>query len=140
MRSTRPKVLHPIGGQPMLAHVLRAAQENGGQIALVVGPGHEAAVAAAKALMPEVEVYVQQERRGTAHAVLAARAALARGAEDILIVFADTPLVTAPTLARSLPGRGRIMHAGFPEPGGPPGVAAARLSRTPGEGRGYRPR
>ena len=50
--------------------------------------------------MPEVEVYVQQERRGTAHAVLAARAALARGAEDILIVFADTPLVTAPTLAR----------------------------------------
>ena len=48
MRSSRPKVLHPIGGQPMLAHVLRAAQENGGQVALVVGPRHEAAVAAAR--------------------------------------------------------------------------------------------
>jgi bifunctional UDP-N-acetylglucosamine pyrophosphorylase/glucosamine-1-phosphate N-acetyltransferase len=66
----------------------------------VVGPGHEATVSAAKALMPAAEIYVQEERRGTAHAVLAARPALARGADDILIVFADTPLITAPTLAR----------------------------------------
>ena len=50
--------------------------------------------------MPAAEIYVQEERRGTAHAVLAARPALARGADDILIVFADTPLITAPTLAR----------------------------------------
>ena len=100
MRNSRPKVLHAIGGQPLLAHVLGAARANGGDVAVVVGPGHEATVAAAKALMPAAEIYVQEERRGTAHAVLAARPALARGADDILIVFADTPLITAPTLAR----------------------------------------
>ena len=100
MRNSRPKVLHAIGGQPLLAHVLGAARANGGDVAVVVGPGHEATVSAAKALMPAAEIYVQEERRGTAHAVLAARPALARGADDILIVFADTPLITAPTLAR----------------------------------------
>src|SRR5262249_10940512 len=49
---------------------------------------------------PQAEVFLQSERRGTAHAVLAARTALARGADDILVVFADTPLVGPRTLAR----------------------------------------
>jgi bifunctional UDP-N-acetylglucosamine pyrophosphorylase / glucosamine-1-phosphate N-acetyltransferase len=43
---------------------------------------------------------VQHERRGTAHAVLAAKAALVRGADDVLVAFADTPLITPRTLAR----------------------------------------
>jgi bifunctional UDP-N-acetylglucosamine pyrophosphorylase / glucosamine-1-phosphate N-acetyltransferase len=100
MRSSRPKVLHTIGGRSLIAHVLFAVGTAGGQTAVVVGPGQEAVVKAAKALMPGAEFYVQRERRGTAHAVLAAKAALARGADDVVVAFADTPLITPQTIAR----------------------------------------
>jgi len=100
MRSSRPKVLHAVGGKSLIAHALAVAAEAGGTVAVVVGPSHEAVVRAARAVMPAAEIFVQTERRGTAHAVLAARAALARSADDVLVAFADTPLITAPTLAR----------------------------------------
>jgi bifunctional UDP-N-acetylglucosamine pyrophosphorylase/glucosamine-1-phosphate N-acetyltransferase len=104
MRSSRPKVLHAIGGETLIAHVLAAAaaanRNGGGTVAVVVGPGQDAVVAAAIAVMPGAEFYVQHERRGTAHAVLAAKAALSRGADDVLVAFADTPLITPQTLAR----------------------------------------
>jgi bifunctional UDP-N-acetylglucosamine pyrophosphorylase/glucosamine-1-phosphate N-acetyltransferase len=100
MRSSRPKVLHAIGGRSLIAHVLFAVATTGGQTAVVVGPGQEAVVKTAKALMPGAEFYVQRERRGTAHAVLAAKAALARGADDVVVAFADTPLITPQTIAR----------------------------------------
>jgi len=104
MRASRPKVLHAIGGRSLIAHVLAAVGAAGGAQAVVVGPGQgadqQALVAAVKAAMPSAELFVQGERRGTAHAVLAARPALARGADDVLVVFADTPLVTPQTLAR----------------------------------------
>src|SRR5712671_3485585 len=104
MRASRPKVLHAIGGRSLIAHVLAAAGSAGGAQAVVVGPSQgahqEGVVAAVKVAMPGAELFVQSERRGTAHAVLAAKPALARGADDILIVFADTPLITPRTLAR----------------------------------------
>jgi bifunctional UDP-N-acetylglucosamine pyrophosphorylase/glucosamine-1-phosphate N-acetyltransferase len=100
MRAARPKVLHAIGGRSLIAHVLAVAGAAGGKQAVVVGPGQEAVVAAVKAAMPGAELFEQKERRGTAHAVLAAKPALARGADDVLIVFADTPLITEGTLAR----------------------------------------
>ena len=43
---------------------------------------------------------MQTERRGTAHAVLAAKAAIARGADDILVMFGDTPLIRPQTLGK----------------------------------------
>ncbi len=100
MRSSRPKVLHAIGGRSLIAHVLGAAGEIGGALAVVVGPGQDEVRRAVSLAMPAAELFTQQERRGTAHAVLAARAALERGFDDLLIVFADTPLITASTLAR----------------------------------------
>jgi len=100
MRASRPKVLHAIGGFPLIAHVLAAVRETDGRAAVVVGPGQDKVAAAAKAALPGADIFVQAERRGTAHAVLAARAALAAGADDILVVFADTPLVRPQTLAR----------------------------------------
>ncbi len=101
MRSSRPKVLHAIGGRTLIAHVLVAVGTTDGRTAVVVGPGQEAVVKAVKALVPDAEFYVQQERRGgTAHAVLAAKAALARGAQDVVVAFADTPLITPQTIAR----------------------------------------
>ena len=99
MRSTLPKVLHAVGGRSLLAHVLTTAVDAGGaEIAVVVGPGHDAVRKAARAIAPRAQIFEQRERRGTAHAVLAAREALAAGADDVLVMFGDTPLVTAETL------------------------------------------
>lgn len=100
MGSSRPKVLHAIAGRSLIGHVLCAVGATGAEIAVVVGSGQDAVVEAVKALMPGVEFYIQHERRGTAHAVLAAKAALARGADDVVVVFADTPLITPQTIAR----------------------------------------
>ena len=100
MRSSRPKVLHAVGGRPLIAHVLGAVAETASDVAVVVGPGQDRVSAAVRTALPEAAIFVQAERRGTAHAVLAARAALLKPADDLLIVFADTPLVRPPTLAR----------------------------------------
>jgi bifunctional UDP-N-acetylglucosamine pyrophosphorylase/glucosamine-1-phosphate N-acetyltransferase len=101
MKSALPKVLHPVAGRPMLAHVLAAcAQAGADALAVVVGPGRDDVARAARAIAPDIGVYVQTERLGTAHATLAAAEAIARGYDDLLIVFGDTPLLTAETLAR----------------------------------------
>ena len=101
MRSSMPKVLHPVAGQSLLAHVLGAAPNGAGAaLAVVVGPGQEAVEQETKRLRPEAATFVQRERLGTAHAVLAAREAIRRGASDLLVVFGDTPLISAATLKR----------------------------------------
>jgi bifunctional UDP-N-acetylglucosamine pyrophosphorylase / glucosamine-1-phosphate N-acetyltransferase len=101
MRSSLPKVLHAIAGRSLLAHVLRAVAESKvSATAVVVGPDQEAVAAEAERVVPGAQCYVQRERRGTAHAVLAARPALERKAQDILIVYGDTPLIRAETLNR----------------------------------------
>jgi bifunctional UDP-N-acetylglucosamine pyrophosphorylase / glucosamine-1-phosphate N-acetyltransferase len=100
MRSARPKVLHELAGRSMLAHVLSSLVEAGAaRTVVVVGPNHDAVVAEAKTIVRDAEIEVQHERLGTAHAVLAARAAIARGYDDLLVVFADTPLVRPETFA-----------------------------------------
>jgi bifunctional UDP-N-acetylglucosamine pyrophosphorylase / glucosamine-1-phosphate N-acetyltransferase len=83
-----------------VAHVMAAVRETAGAAAVVIGPGQDKVAAAVAAAMPAAKIFVQAERRGTAHAVLAARDAIALGADDILVVFADTPLVQPRTLAR----------------------------------------
>lgn len=96
MRSSRPKVLHEIAGRSLLAHVLAAIAEAGiDRTALVIGPGRDD-VAAVAAGAPS---FVQEERRGTAHAVLAAQAAIAAGCGTLLVAFADTPLLRPQTFA-----------------------------------------
>jgi bifunctional UDP-N-acetylglucosamine pyrophosphorylase/glucosamine-1-phosphate N-acetyltransferase len=99
MRSGLPKALHTIGGRTLLAHVLGTAMRaGGGEIAVVVGPDHDAVAREARARASKAKIFEQKQRRGTAHAVLAARKAIARGADDILVMFSDTPLVRAETL------------------------------------------
>jgi len=101
MRSSRPKVLHEVAGRSLLAHVLSAVKGAGVRAAaVVVGPDSEAVAEEAKRILPAAQTFVQRERRGTAHAVLAAREALKGGAEDILVIFADTPLISAETLKK----------------------------------------
>src|SRR6202158_2969313 len=101
MRSSIPKVLHRVPGQSLLAHVLGAAPKGAGAaMAVVIGPDHEAVAEEARRVRPDAVTFVQRERLGTAHAVLAARDAIARGADDLLVVFGDTPLISAATFER----------------------------------------
>ena len=101
MQSAMPKVLHPVAGQSLLAHVLDAAPKGAGAwLAVVIGPDHRAVAEEVKRLRPDATTFIQRERLGTAHAVLAARDAIARGADDLLVVFGDTPLISAGTFAR----------------------------------------
>ena len=94
MRSATAKALHALGGRSLLAHVLDATLRAGASnIAVVVGPDHEAVADEARRIAPKAGVFIQGERRGTAHAVLSAKKAIARGVDDVLVVFADTPLV-----------------------------------------------
>lgn len=100
MKSATPKVLHQIAGLPMLAHVVKAAEAAGaGDIALVIGHGADAVRKSAAAFASKADIFVQEQRLGTAHAVLAAREAIARGYDDILVMFGDTPLLDPADLA-----------------------------------------
>ncbi|MFD1704993.1 bifunctional UDP-N-acetylglucosamine diphosphorylase/glucosamine-1-phosphate N-acetyltransferase GlmU [Methylopila henanensis] len=101
MRSGVPKVLHKAAGRSLVGHVLATALVAGSDaLAVVVGPGREDVAEEVAALAPEARVFVQTERLGTAHAVLAAREALAGGFDDVLVVYGDTPLVRSETLSR----------------------------------------
>ncbi|MBC7578052.1 MAG: bifunctional UDP-N-acetylglucosamine diphosphorylase/glucosamine-1-phosphate N-acetyltransferase GlmU [Tardiphaga sp.] len=101
MRSSTSKVLHQVAGQSLLAHVLDAAPHGAGtSLAIVVGPDHQPVAEEAKRVRPDVATFVQRERLGTAHAVLAAKAAIAGGADDVLVAFGDTPLISAETFER----------------------------------------
>ncbi|MFZ1920354.1 MAG: bifunctional UDP-N-acetylglucosamine diphosphorylase/glucosamine-1-phosphate N-acetyltransferase GlmU [Xanthobacteraceae bacterium] len=101
MHSARPKVMHAVAGKTLLAHVLEATAKTGvTATAVVIGPGQDAVAAAAKRVTPDAAIFVQRKRRGTAQAVLAARPAIAAGADDILVLYGDTPLIRPQTLSR----------------------------------------
>jgi bifunctional UDP-N-acetylglucosamine pyrophosphorylase/glucosamine-1-phosphate N-acetyltransferase len=117
MHSARPKVLHPIAGRSLLGHVLATVRNAGGtRAAVVVGPAGEAVAAEAQRMLPGSEIYVQADRCGTAHAVLAAKDAIIRKPDDVLVVFGDTPLVRPQTLIRmraALAGGAAVVVLGF---------------------------
>jgi bifunctional UDP-N-acetylglucosamine pyrophosphorylase/glucosamine-1-phosphate N-acetyltransferase len=101
MKSSRPKVLHEVAGRSMLGHVLAAVTRAGAaRIAVVVGPDRDDVSREATRLAPGTLVFVQHERLGTAHAVLSAREALESGADDIIVAYADTPLMRGETFKR----------------------------------------
>jgi bifunctional UDP-N-acetylglucosamine pyrophosphorylase / glucosamine-1-phosphate N-acetyltransferase len=100
MRSARAKVLHQLAGRSMLAHTLSTVLEGAmGDVAVVVASGGDGVAAEALKAAPEAKIAVQRERRGTADAVMAARDHIERGYDDILVVYADIPLIEASTLA-----------------------------------------
>lgn len=100
MKSTRPKVLHEMAGRSLLGHALAAVSAAGADtLVVVIGPDRADVAAEARKLAPQARIVVQAERKGTAHAVLAARESLAEGHDDVLVAFADTPLVRSETFA-----------------------------------------
>src|SRR5688572_2405630 len=99
MKSAVPKVLHRVGGLSLIGHVLTAIRSLGqSRTAFVIGPNMEGVRAEVAKIAPEAEVFVQEQQLGTAHAVLAARTAIARHDGDVLVVFGDTPFITPATL------------------------------------------
>ena len=117
MKSAHPKAMHPLGGRPMLRHLIAAAESRFDRVVVVVGPGMDA-LAALAAPHP---VAVQTDRLGTAHAAL--QAADLFGDGEVAVLYADNPLIRPETLGRLLDRR-RDGDAGLcllamrpPEPG-----------------------
>jgi bifunctional UDP-N-acetylglucosamine pyrophosphorylase/glucosamine-1-phosphate N-acetyltransferase len=125
MRSSLPKVLHPVAGRPMLAHVIAAARDactDVANITVVIGHGAEAVQQA----FPEAQDlhFVRQEPQlGTGHAVMQAVPHL-DDAVPTLVLYGDVPLITAATLRRLLAAAGREV-----------GVLTVRLADPTGYGR-----
>ncbi len=118
MKSSLPKVLHQVAGLPLVSHVVKAVQGTGkSDVALVVGRGADEVRAAVEKNAGPVSAFEQKERLGTAHAVLAAREAIERGYDDLLIVFGDTPLIEAQSLQKKarerLAGDADVVVIGF---------------------------
>ena len=101
MRSTLPKVLHPVGGLPMVGHVMRTALAAGSTaISVVVGPNHGAVEAEVARHGATARIFSQLERLGTGHAVRQAREAFDAAAGNVVVLYADNPLVSKATVAR----------------------------------------
>ena len=99
MRSDTHKVLHPIAGKPMLLHLLDTVDALGPERqVVVVGKGREQVERALGAR--GIASALQAEQNGTAHAVQRAAEALAGFDGPVLILYGDTPFVTAATLQR----------------------------------------
>ena len=95
MKSSKSKVLHAVANRPMIAHVVDAvAKTDIASVALVVGRDAEEVAKAASVGGVAIETYLQKERLGTGHAVLAAKEAIARGYDDIIVTYGDVPLQT----------------------------------------------
>ncbi len=98
LRSSLPKVLHPVAGRPMLDWVLRAA-DSAGAVDTVVVVGHGADQVKETFQDAGVRWVLQQEQRGTGHALAQVESAIERPGV-LLVLSGDVPLVSAETLTR----------------------------------------
>jgi bifunctional UDP-N-acetylglucosamine pyrophosphorylase/glucosamine-1-phosphate N-acetyltransferase len=124
MKSALIKILHPLAGRQMIRHVLLAVQEVGAdRVVCVVGYQREQ-VKDALGGLPSVEFAVQEDQRGTGHALKCASPALEGFDGDVLVVCADTPLLTRETLHevvevhREHGARATLLVAELPDPTG----------------------
>ncbi len=99
MKSARAKVLHEIGGREMIGHVIDAVSElKPARTVVVIGDHAPKAGEFARAIDPEIAVALQSPPKGTAHAVEQAMPALEKFSGAVLVLYADTPLVTPETM------------------------------------------
>src|SRR5262245_45302630 len=99
LKSGRAKVLHAIGGQPLLAHVIQAARQVVSPDHIYVIIGHQAESVRAAVEHLGVKFVLQSEQRGTGHAVMCARPQVQRY-QNILVLSGDVPLIRPETIAR----------------------------------------
>ena len=99
MRSPTPKVLHKVGGRTLLDRAIDAAQALGCERVIVVAGTHSPAVAEhAAQRLGTAAVAIQDPPQGTGHAVLAARAAMVGFDGDVVVTYADCPMLDAATI------------------------------------------
>ena len=133
MRSATPKVLHQIAGRTLIGHVIEAASAcEPHHVVVVVGHGRDAVIAHLAEVAPWALTVVQSEQGGTGHAVRVALTDLAeRGIETesgpVLVLTADTPLLSARTLA--------ALVADHADSGAAATVLTARVADAAGYGR-----
>ncbi|MEI4470552.1 bifunctional UDP-N-acetylglucosamine diphosphorylase/glucosamine-1-phosphate N-acetyltransferase GlmU [Frigidibacter sp. MR17.24] len=114
MNSDRPKVLHPLGGVPMLWHAMAAGDTLFPELTVVVtGHGGPEVEAAAKAHNPEAVCVTQSERLGTGHAVQQAVPALEGFSGRAIVLYGDTPFIAPETLERLAEARADVTVLGF---------------------------
>ena len=102
MKSSRPKVLHPLGGRPIVEHVLRTTDQlKADRTVLVIGHGADE-VRGALGHRPNLEFAVQSPQLGTGHALLQAESHLTDKTGTVLLLYGDVPLLSAGTLQRLL--------------------------------------
>ena len=125
MKSDRPKVLHPIAGRPMILHLLASVAELDPTRVIVVRAPDASGLDEALADAPiTVETVVQEERRGTGHAVLQAEPLLDGFSGDLLVLYGDAPLAGSATMrsllkARTVPPKPSLVVLGMrPEDSG----------------------
>jgi len=100
MKSSLPKVLHPLAGRPLIEHVLRTVDRlHAASTVLVVGHGADD-VRAALARRTDLEYVVQSPQLGTGHALLQTEPLLGSRAGTLLLLYADVPLLESATLQR----------------------------------------
>ena len=119
MNSDLPKVLHPLGGAPLLVHAMKAgAAVSPARTVVVAGHGADAVSHAAQDFDPDAQVVLQAQQLGTAHAVAQARPALAGFAGDAIVLYGDTPFIRPDTLEAMLAARAThdIVVLGFTPP------------------------
>jgi bifunctional UDP-N-acetylglucosamine pyrophosphorylase/glucosamine-1-phosphate N-acetyltransferase len=99
LKSQIPKVLHEVGGKPLLEHVIRAALRIVPAKDVYAIVGHEADRVRAGMQHTGVNFVLQPEQRGTGHALMMAREALA-GYDHVIVLSGDAPLITPETIGR----------------------------------------
>jgi len=99
LKSKHPKVLHEVGGKPLLAHVIAAATQVAPPNDVYVIIGHEAERVREAVTSTGVNFVLQEEQRGTGHALMVARQAL-RDYDVVIVVSGDAPLITPQTIAK----------------------------------------
>jgi bifunctional UDP-N-acetylglucosamine pyrophosphorylase / glucosamine-1-phosphate N-acetyltransferase len=99
MASATPKVLHQIAGRSLLGHVLATALGTGADLALVAPAAERVRIEAAR-IAPRIDIFEQSHASGTGAAVLAAEPALRRHRGDVVVLFADAPLIELETIER----------------------------------------
>jgi bifunctional UDP-N-acetylglucosamine pyrophosphorylase/glucosamine-1-phosphate N-acetyltransferase len=99
LKSKHPKVLHEVGGKPILAHVIAAAQKVVPAKNIFVIVGHEAERVREAVAGTGVNFVLQAEQRGTGHALMAARDVL-MGYDQVIVLSGDAPLITAETIGK----------------------------------------
>lgn len=130
MRSATPKVLHQVAGRSLLVHVIEAASAlEPEHMVVVVGHGRDQVIAHVQEFAPWAVTVVQEEQRGTGHALRIALSdlrdrGLSLAAGPVIVLTGDTPLLTSDTLVRlllehaSAAAKATVLTARVPDPTG----------------------